>query len=86
MSPFKIKNASLEEAIIVWSKFQDNPTIYSELPLRDLRFAGEVLAQVEVKTGIRTKPKLLLAIAPVISPVLALRLFFASLTRSRYRK
>ncbi|NEP13899.1 MAG: tetratricopeptide repeat protein [Symploca sp. SIO2C1] len=29
--------------------------IYSELPLRDLRFAGEVLAQVEVKTGIRTK-------------------------------
>jgi len=60
----KIKNPSSEEATLIWSKFQDAPSddrglkttpIELEFPLRDLRFAAEVVAQVEVQSSIRKK-------------------------------
>ncbi|NER46896.1 MAG: tetratricopeptide repeat protein [Symploca sp. SIO1A3] len=60
----KIKNPSSEEATLIWSKSQDalsdnsdlNTTpIELEFPLRDLKFAAEVVAQVEVNSSIRKK-------------------------------
>ncbi|MEH1944851.1 MAG: tetratricopeptide repeat protein [Nostoc sp.] len=54
----KIKNASSQDAIIIWSDFQEESTTncnQSELRLKDLLFAGEVLTQVEVNSSLRRK-------------------------------
>jgi tetratricopeptide (TPR) repeat protein len=54
----RIKNASSPDAVIVWSDLQDesgNVDNSSELRLKDLLFAGEVLTQVEVNSRIRSR-------------------------------
>ncbi|MBE8964732.1 tetratricopeptide repeat protein [Nostocales cyanobacterium LEGE 12452] len=54
----KIKNASSQDAIIIWSDLQEESTTncnQSELRLKDLLFAGEVLTQVEVNSSRRKK-------------------------------
>ncbi|QHG18266.1 tetratricopeptide repeat protein [Nostoc sp. ATCC 53789] len=54
----KIKNASSQDAIIIWSdlpKESSTNFIQSELRLKDLLFAGEVLTQVEVNSSRRKK-------------------------------
>ncbi|MEH2211367.1 tetratricopeptide repeat protein [Nostoc sp.] len=54
----KIKNVSSQDAIIIWSDLQEESTIncnQSELRLKDLLFAGEVLTQVEVNSSRRKK-------------------------------
>ncbi|MFS0513995.1 tetratricopeptide repeat protein, partial [Nostoc sp. UIC 10607] len=54
----KIKNASSQDAIIIWSDLQQESTTnckQSELRLKDLLFAGEVLTQVEVNSSPRKK-------------------------------
>ncbi|QLE41011.1 tetratricopeptide repeat protein [Nostoc sp. C052] len=54
----KIKNASSQDAIIIWSGLQEESTTnykQSELRLKDLLFAGEVLTQVEVNSSRRKK-------------------------------
>ncbi|MEH2041037.1 tetratricopeptide repeat protein [Nostoc sp.] len=54
----KIKNASSQDAIIIWSDLQEESTTNSnksELRLKDLLFAGEVLTQVEVNSSLRRK-------------------------------
>ncbi|MEH1816476.1 MAG: tetratricopeptide repeat protein, partial [Nostoc sp.] len=54
----KIKNASSQDAIIIWSDLQEESTTncnQSELRLKDLLFAGEVLTQVEVNSSLRRK-------------------------------
>jgi tetratricopeptide (TPR) repeat protein len=53
-----IKNASLQDAIIIWSGSEEESTTnskQSELRLKDLLFAGEVLTQVEVYPSTRKK-------------------------------
>ncbi|WP_392534557.1 tetratricopeptide repeat protein [Nostoc sp. C117] len=53
-----IKNASLQDAIIIWSGSEEESTTnskQSELRLKDLLFAGEVLTQVEVYPITRKK-------------------------------
>jgi tetratricopeptide (TPR) repeat protein len=47
----KVKNGSSQDAILIWSA----SGISSELRLKDLLFAGQVLAEVEVNSGIRRK-------------------------------
>ncbi|MEH1889564.1 MAG: tetratricopeptide repeat protein [Nostoc sp.] len=57
-SKLKIKNASSQDAIIIWSGLQKESTTncnHSELRLKDLLFAGEVLTQVEINTSPRKK-------------------------------
>ncbi|MEH2359527.1 tetratricopeptide repeat protein [Nostoc sp.] len=54
----KIKNASSQDAIIIWSGLQEESTTnckQSELQLKDLLFAGEVLTQVEINSSPRKK-------------------------------
>ncbi|MEH2444750.1 MAG: tetratricopeptide repeat protein [Nostoc sp.] len=54
----KIKNASLQDAIIIWSGLQEESTTnckQSELRLKDLLFAGDVLTQVEINSSPRKK-------------------------------
>ncbi|MDZ7953578.1 tetratricopeptide repeat protein, partial [Nostoc sp. DedQUE09] len=54
----KIKNASSQDAIIIWADLQEESTTnckQSELRLKDLLFAGEVLTQVEVNRSRRKK-------------------------------
>ncbi|MEH2112855.1 tetratricopeptide repeat protein [Nostoc sp.] len=54
----KIKNASSQDAIIIWSDLQEESTTnrnQSELRLKDLLFAGEVLTQVEINSSRRKK-------------------------------
>ena len=54
----KIKNASSPDAILIWSASQSESVTtcsQSELKLKDLLFAGQVLAQVEVNSSIRKK-------------------------------
>ncbi|ACC82836.1 tetratricopeptide repeat protein [Nostoc punctiforme] len=54
----KIKNASSQDAIIIWSDLQEESTTnckQSELRLKDLLFAGEVLTQVELNSSRRKK-------------------------------
>ncbi|MEH2463910.1 NACHT domain-containing protein [Nostoc sp.] len=54
----KIKNASSQDAIIIWSGLQEESTTncnHSELRLKDLLFAGEVLTQVEINSNPRKK-------------------------------
>ncbi|WP_084227010.1 tetratricopeptide repeat protein [Nostoc sp. KVJ20] len=54
----KIKNVSSQDAIIIWSDLQEESTTnckQSELRLKDLLFAGEVLTQVEVNSSRRKK-------------------------------
>ncbi|MEH2249910.1 tetratricopeptide repeat protein [Nostoc sp.] len=57
-SKLKIKNASSQDAIIIWSGLQEESTTnckQCELRLKDLLFAGEVLTQVEVNSSPRKK-------------------------------
>ncbi|MEH1797551.1 tetratricopeptide repeat protein [Nostoc sp.] len=57
-SKLKIKNASSPDAIIIWSGLQEESTTncnQSELRLKDLLFAGDVLTQVEVNSSRRKK-------------------------------
>jgi tetratricopeptide (TPR) repeat protein len=54
----KIKNASSQDAIIIWSDLPKESSInfiQSELRLKDLLFAGEVLTQVEINSSPRKK-------------------------------
>uniref|UniRef100_UPI00261B0B00 tetratricopeptide repeat protein n=1 Tax=uncultured Nostoc sp. TaxID=340711 RepID=UPI00261B0B00 len=54
----KIKNVSSQDAIIIWSGLQEESTTncnQSELRLKDLLFAGEILTQVEVNSNTRKK-------------------------------
>ena len=54
----KIKNASSPDAILTCSVLQGESATtcsHSELPLKDLLFVGQVLAEVEVNTSIRRK-------------------------------
>ncbi|MEH1878809.1 tetratricopeptide repeat protein [Nostoc sp.] len=54
----KIKNASSQDALIIWSGLQEESTTnckQSELRLKDLLFAGEVLTQVEINSSPRKK-------------------------------
>ncbi|MBE9000415.1 tetratricopeptide repeat protein [Nostoc sp. LEGE 12447] len=54
----KMKNASSQDAIIIWSdlpKESSTNFIQSELRLKDLLFAGEILTQVEVNSSRRKK-------------------------------
>jgi energy-coupling factor transporter ATP-binding protein EcfA2 len=51
-----IKNASSPDAILIWSPLQsESATTYTELRLKDLLFAGQVIAQVDVNNKIRSK-------------------------------
>ncbi|MFW9262369.1 tetratricopeptide repeat protein [Nostoc sp. CALU 546] len=54
----KIKNASSQDAIIIWSGLQEESSTnckQSEVQLKDLLFAGEILTQVEVNSSRRKK-------------------------------
>ena len=54
----KVKNGSSQEAILIWSALpgeSTNSSISSELRLKDLLFAGQVLAEIEVNSSIRRK-------------------------------
>ncbi|MEH1824736.1 MAG: tetratricopeptide repeat protein [Nostoc sp.] len=57
-SKLKIKNSSSQDAIIIWSDLQEESSSnfnQSELRLKDLLFAGEVLTQVEINSNPRKK-------------------------------
>ncbi|MGB5959665.1 MAG: tetratricopeptide repeat protein [Coleofasciculaceae cyanobacterium] len=54
----KVKNGSSQDAILIWSALPDESTTVgsqSDLRLKDLLFAGQVLAEVEVNSSIRRK-------------------------------